>query len=119
MTSEACLRQLRRLAESRNREAATDAMKQAESLLKTKDLNRSQYDTICTEAAKRMVEREDITLDKIGDWLQDIEALVLTVSLCCDELKLPEAWVVVPQNLEEFATAIGMTLAKEEDAAKN
>lgn len=119
VTSQASLRQLRRLAESRNREAATDSMKQAAESLKNKDINRAQHDMICEAAAKRMSEREDVTLDKLGDWLQDIEALVLTVVLCCEEIKLDEAWEVVPRYLEEFCMAVGKTLEAEEDSTKN
>lgn len=119
VTSDFCLRALRRLAETRNCEAGISAMRFAEESLKQKEISRSQYEIICSEAAKRMVAREDVTLDKIGDWLQDIEAICITVSVCCDELPLTKAKEVVPYNLEEFADAIGNTLVKEEDAAKN
>jgi len=119
ITSDACLRALRRMVEQRNREAASDAMKDASKMLKAGEITAAIFDSISEKAAEMFVARADVQLDGLGHWLSDVEGIAVALSVCCDELTLDQAKELVGKDLVGMGTVLGALVNQEDSAAKN
>jgi len=118
VTSSACLRALRRLAESRNREASHEAMSEAERLLRENKITPEAYRAIVDHAAQKFTNRERIGYEHLGEWLQDVDGLAVIVSVCCD-VSIDEAHSLIKGHTAQWIRAITDAMRQEVEAEKN